>query len=250
MEFTSFNTHLEHINELFSRLKQAGLKLSSKECSFALKRFTYLGHIISKSGIDADQSKVEQVRNLRAPKDQTGVKLTITYKLLQKSLFRDIVNPFLELLKHAKPFVWSEDCQKALESLPFPLWIHLLFNLRCVKVEKVSLSIMEKRINNADALSSYTKEAPKSTERVDCVGQIIAKTQSLIVIHVSLDTENSGNTNTENESQFDPIATQIDEDTCSNLETDKAETRATVLDSASLAEEIPQSCIVKTEEQE
>ena len=116
----TFDEHLNHISEVFDRIQQARLKLSSNKCSFAKSKLRYLGHIISKSGIEADQNKVEKVRNLVPPKDQKGVKsllgLTNYYKKFILG-YSKICAPLFELLKKDTTFVWSEKCQIALDTL-------------------------------------------------------------------------------------------------------------------------------------
>ena len=43
--------HLEHLEEIFSGLKAAGLKLKLEKCCFFKKHIQYLGHLISAEGI-------------------------------------------------------------------------------------------------------------------------------------------------------------------------------------------------------
>ena len=43
--------HLEHLEEIFNRLRAAGLKLKLEKCSFFKKHIQYLGHLISADGI-------------------------------------------------------------------------------------------------------------------------------------------------------------------------------------------------------
>ena len=43
--------HLEHLEEIFTRLKAAGLKLKLEKCCFFKKHIQYLGHLISADGI-------------------------------------------------------------------------------------------------------------------------------------------------------------------------------------------------------
>ena len=43
--------HLEHLEEIFSRLRAAGLKLKLEKCCFFKKHIQYLGHLISREGI-------------------------------------------------------------------------------------------------------------------------------------------------------------------------------------------------------
>ena len=98
----SFSDHLAHISEVFKRLRQAGLKLSPKKCHFAQKKLYYLGHVISKDGVEADQRKTEKINNLQPPKDAKGIKsllgLTNYYKKFIQGYSKTCA-PLFELLK-------------------------------------------------------------------------------------------------------------------------------------------------------
>ena len=43
--------HLKHIEIIFQRLKEAGLKLKESKCDFFKREIHYLGHLISDNGI-------------------------------------------------------------------------------------------------------------------------------------------------------------------------------------------------------
>ena len=43
--------HLQHLEEIFDRLRKAGLKLKLQKCSFFKKHIQYLGHLISDEGM-------------------------------------------------------------------------------------------------------------------------------------------------------------------------------------------------------
>ena len=64
--------HLEHLEEIFGRLRVAGLKLKLEKCSF-LKRhidLQYLGHLISADGIQPLPEKLESIAKCLHPKTQ------------------------------------------------------------------------------------------------------------------------------------------------------------------------------------
>ncbi len=48
---STFEEHLQHIGEVFQRLRNAGLKLTPSKCYFAQKHIKYLGHILGQDGI-------------------------------------------------------------------------------------------------------------------------------------------------------------------------------------------------------
>ena len=61
--------HLEHLEEIFTRLKVAGLKLKLEKCCFFKKHIQYLGHLISAEGIQPLQEKLESIAKMPAPKN-------------------------------------------------------------------------------------------------------------------------------------------------------------------------------------
>ena len=60
--------HLEHLEEIFTRLKAAGLKL--EKCCFFKKHIQYLGHLISAEGIQPLPEKLESIAKMPGPKNQ------------------------------------------------------------------------------------------------------------------------------------------------------------------------------------
>jgi len=64
---STFSEHLSHLRQVFDRLRQAGLKLQPKKCSFGQKEVKYLGHIVSEKGIATDPDKVKIVKEYPPP---------------------------------------------------------------------------------------------------------------------------------------------------------------------------------------
>ncbi|GFX10531.1 retrovirus-related Pol polyprotein from transposon 297 [Trichonephila clavipes] len=53
----SFNEYIDHLNQVFTLLRDAGLTLNKDKCHFARDKLKYLGLIISKEGNETDNSK-------------------------------------------------------------------------------------------------------------------------------------------------------------------------------------------------
>lgn len=53
--------HLATLQEVFERIRAAGLKLKAQKCRFARKEVTFLGHLVSEEGIRPDPRNVEKV---------------------------------------------------------------------------------------------------------------------------------------------------------------------------------------------
>jgi len=68
---TTFEEHLQHLQLIFKRLKDAGLKLGKDKCDFAKLELAFLGHIVSGQGISPDPSKIDKIKNFPIPKNIT-----------------------------------------------------------------------------------------------------------------------------------------------------------------------------------
>lgn len=55
--------HNNNLAKVFSRLREAGLKLKPKKCRLAQQEVEYLGHLVTKDGISTDPKKLDAVRN-------------------------------------------------------------------------------------------------------------------------------------------------------------------------------------------
>ena len=66
--------HLEHLEEIFKRLKAAGLKLKLEKCCFFKKHIQYLGHLISAEGIQPLPEKLESIAKMPAPRTPKEIK--------------------------------------------------------------------------------------------------------------------------------------------------------------------------------
>ena len=63
--------HLEHLEEIFSRLKAAGLKLKLEKCCLFKK---HIRHLISAEGIQPQPEKLESIAKMPAPRNPKEVK--------------------------------------------------------------------------------------------------------------------------------------------------------------------------------
>ena len=66
--------HLRKLDEVLTRLEDAGFKLKQDKCSFLLPAVEYLGHNISAEGIQPTAEEVEAVQNAPASTDVSQLK--------------------------------------------------------------------------------------------------------------------------------------------------------------------------------
>ena len=77
--------HLKHIQIIFQKLIDAGLKLEESKCDFFKKEIHYLGHLISSEGIHPLPEKLDTIRNMPRPQNtQRNKKIPWFVRLLQK----------------------------------------------------------------------------------------------------------------------------------------------------------------------
>ena len=67
----SVKHHLEILEELFSKLEQAGLTLALSKCQFGVDSLEYLGYKVSSSGLTPMKKKVEALLKFPLPTKQT-----------------------------------------------------------------------------------------------------------------------------------------------------------------------------------
>ncbi|GFX96371.1 transposon Ty3-I Gag-Pol polyprotein [Trichonephila clavipes] len=68
----SFKEHIDHLKQVFTLLRDAGLTLNKDKCHFARDKLKYLGLVISKEGIEKNHSKVKAITEMKPPKNSKG----------------------------------------------------------------------------------------------------------------------------------------------------------------------------------
>ena len=95
--------HLQHLEEIFVRLREFGLKIKHEKCSFFKKHIQYLGHLVSEKGFELLPEKLESIRKMPAPRTAKEVKQflrLIGYYQKFVPCFVDISRPLTKLLRH------------------------------------------------------------------------------------------------------------------------------------------------------
>lgn len=112
----SFTEHLNNLRLVFTRLREAGLRLKPKKCCLAKREVEYLGYIVTKDGIAPDPEKVAAVQEFPEPQDlkalRSFVGLASYYRRFIPS-FSKIAAPLFTLTKKDTLFQWSAECQAA-----------------------------------------------------------------------------------------------------------------------------------------
>ena len=63
--------HIERLDEVFTCMKQAGLKSKPSKCEILRDSIKYLGHLVDKHGVKPEPEAVEAVLTWKAPRTDT-----------------------------------------------------------------------------------------------------------------------------------------------------------------------------------
>ena len=116
----SFESHLNHIDEVFKRLKSANLCLNKKKCHFVKPEIEYLGHILSPNGIKPNPEKVRAIQNMDPPTTVKGIRSFLGLAGYYRNFipqFSAIARPLTKLISKNARFHWGTEVQEAFEYL-------------------------------------------------------------------------------------------------------------------------------------
>ena len=124
MASKTFQDHLLHLHEVFTRLRSALLCLKLKKCNLLQVKVPFLGHVVSAAGVEPDPAKTEQIKNYATPTDVTEVRRFLGFASYYRHFvpkFASIAAPLHALTKKNASFEWTQDCQSSFEKLKLAL---------------------------------------------------------------------------------------------------------------------------------
>ena len=112
--------HIQRLREIFERFRSVNLKINRTNCEFFRTRVPFLGHIISKRGLEADPSKIAAVKNFSIPTNPTEVKsflgLSSYYRRYVQNV-AEIARPLHKASEVTATFNWTPEAHDAFETL-------------------------------------------------------------------------------------------------------------------------------------
>ena len=66
--------HLEHLEKIFKKLREYGLKMKREKCDFFKRHLQYLGHLVLEEVFEPLPEKIMSIKNMPPPKTAKEVK--------------------------------------------------------------------------------------------------------------------------------------------------------------------------------
>nr|GEZ15289.1 reverse transcriptase domain-containing protein [Tanacetum cinerariifolium] len=115
-----FSTFLTNLEKMLKRCEDTNLALNWEKIHFMVKEGTVLGHKISKKGIEVDKAKIEVISKLPHPTTVKGIRSFLGHAGFYRRFIKDfskISRSMTHLLEKNTPFVFSNDCIQAFQTL-------------------------------------------------------------------------------------------------------------------------------------
>ena len=119
---STWEDHLKQLQEILSRLRQAGLTAKPSKCQFGMRTCTYLGHVVGNGLIKPEVSKIQAVQSFAVPQSKRQVRaflgLTGYYRRFIPG-YAEIAAPLTDLTKKCAPnsVKWTNSCDTAFVTL-------------------------------------------------------------------------------------------------------------------------------------
>ena len=113
--------HIERSEEVFSCMKQAGLKCKPSKCEILRDSIKYLGRLVDKHGVRPDPEAVEAVLTWKAPKTDTQLMSFLGFANFYREFIKgyaDKIYPMQRLMRNkGKKFTWNDEAQVSFEKI-------------------------------------------------------------------------------------------------------------------------------------
>ena len=112
--------HLDHLQKVIDRLREASLKLNPKKCKFVSEEVDYLGHVITAGGLKPNPRLTDAVQKFPEPQNLQDVRRFLGMSSYYRRFipnFAKVAQPLHQLTAKNVPFNWTAECEAAFLSL-------------------------------------------------------------------------------------------------------------------------------------
>ena len=113
---TCYKDHMQELEQVFVRLKAAGLQCNAQKCNFAAYETEYLGYKLTQTGIQPQVKKIAAIQAIAEPVNKKELRRFIGLCNYYRDLWPQRAHtmaPLTSLCSSKVVFKWTADCQEA-----------------------------------------------------------------------------------------------------------------------------------------
>ena len=117
---SNFDEHMERVEQVLQRMREAGLKLKPEKCQMLQEEVTFLGHVVSEKGVQPNPTNVAKIMEWPVPKTPKQVRQFVAMGSYYRRFIKDfakLVRPMVDLTKKGCRFIWSAACDESFRKL-------------------------------------------------------------------------------------------------------------------------------------
>ena len=112
--------HDANLVKFLSTCKRVGIKLNRDKMQIEVDKITFMGHQVTRNGLEIDPEKVDAIQNMKQPTCVEDVRRFVgmaNFVARYIPSLTDVLHPLHNLMKHKIPFSWSDIQQTAFEKV-------------------------------------------------------------------------------------------------------------------------------------
>ena len=112
--------HIADLLQVFNILRESRLRLNASKCTFGVSSGKFLGHIMSRRGIEPNPNQIAALvdsaepRNIKQVQRLTGMVAALSHFISRSA---NKYKPFFQLLGKRSKFVWNEECSGTFQGI-------------------------------------------------------------------------------------------------------------------------------------
>jgi hypothetical protein len=115
-----FTQHLDHLEQVLTRLAAAGLKINATKSTFCCDELEYLGYLINRDGVRPTLKKVDAIRQIAPPKTKKQLRSFIGMVNYYRDMWpmrSHLLAPLSALTSSTAIWKWTNEHQKAFDTM-------------------------------------------------------------------------------------------------------------------------------------
>ena len=115
-----FDTHMDHLEQVLTKIAEAGLKINAAKSFFCCDELEYLGYLINKEGVRPTLKKVEAIRQIAPPKTRKQLRRFIGMVNYYRDMWpkrAHLLAPLSSMTSKTVKWNWTKEHQTAFDEM-------------------------------------------------------------------------------------------------------------------------------------